>query len=372
MDRYFLEHLTQLGEVQSVRALEDIKSVQGIKLIARGTEINRSHLERLLQHKLLKPIDNSLIIADQLSVTQLKYYALKSLDDSPNLRLLIHGLSDISMIMDYFSSLLLSRFLANKMTIMQKCLPNQFTHSLWVALMNLLIGNICRMSLTDMHYLASIGLFHDLGTLHIDPHIFDESKCLSFMQWKQVYAHPIIGCLILKEQQELPPAISRAVLEHHERIDGSGYPRQLKAPHLSRLGRITAIAETIMGISRKGSCEYLITILKSDINKLDKEILELLCHAFYQINLIGLAGRIHHTFSPVPMNEMKQTLKMAETISLIFVGWDSLLNEGLQQNFDQLINTIDDLHHILDRAGISVLDTTTSVRQYEQDLPAFI
>jgi len=79
--------------------------------------------------------------------------------------------------------------------------------------------------------------------LHIDPKIFDKDSPLTEEGRHHLYSHPIIGHLILEKTKGLDPAISLAVLQHHERLDGSGYPRGLYADHLGDLGQILAVAE---------------------------------------------------------------------------------------------------------------------------------
>jgi HD domain len=58
---------------------------------------------------------------------------------------------------------------------------------------------------------------------------------------RHLYAHPLTAYLLLGEFSELPKLIANAVLEHHERMDGSGYPRGLKGEKISRYGQILAV-----------------------------------------------------------------------------------------------------------------------------------
>ncbi len=53
----YLQQIAELGEMQSVVCTENIITVEGAKLLPKGARINRQVIDKLLQHKLLKPID---------------------------------------------------------------------------------------------------------------------------------------------------------------------------------------------------------------------------------------------------------------------------------------------------------------------------
>jgi HD-GYP domain-containing protein (c-di-GMP phosphodiesterase class II) len=76
------------------------------------------------------------------------------------------------------------------------------------------------------------------------------SRSLTEQEKKLIYTHPILGYNILKSL-EFPLAVSRAVLEHHERENGSGYPRKLTGGNISLYGKIIGVACSYEAISAK-------------------------------------------------------------------------------------------------------------------------
>ena len=86
------------------------------------------------------------------------------------------------------------------------------------------------------------GLRHDIGEIAIDEAILTKSEKLSESEWAEIKRHPEIGYHILRSVNELAE-IAKFVLEHHERWDGQGYPKGLKADEISLQGRIIAIAD---------------------------------------------------------------------------------------------------------------------------------
>jgi HD-GYP domain-containing protein (c-di-GMP phosphodiesterase class II) len=94
------------------------------------------------------------------------------------------------------------------------------------------------------------GLLHDIGEVYIQPSYLDSSDALDLIGYKHVAAHPRAAQLLLSTNTDYPEALSRAIGEHHERLDGSGYPARLHADKISPLGRLLAVVEVTMGIMR--------------------------------------------------------------------------------------------------------------------------
>jgi hypothetical protein len=94
------------------------------------------------------------------------------------------------------------------------------------------------------------GLLHDIGEVYIQPRYLDYSGPLDLVGHKHLVAHPRVAHLLLSTTTDYPESLCRAIGEHHERLDGSGYPARLAADHISSLGRLLAVVEVTMGILR--------------------------------------------------------------------------------------------------------------------------
>jgi hypothetical protein len=102
------------------------------------------------------------------------------------------------------------------------------------------------------------GLLHDIGEMYIDPRYgeADADRLLDLPSYQQLVVHPHVGQLLISQLTNYPVALSRAIAEHHERLDGSGYPHALKRETLSPLGRLLAVTETACAVLR-GEAPYL-------------------------------------------------------------------------------------------------------------------
>jgi len=92
---------------------------------------------------------------------------------------------------------------------------------------------------------AAAGLLHDLGMLHIESGLLDSGDRLTGDELKPVYVHPITSSLLVEKFGVYSKSVVRAIVEHHERLDGSGYPRGLTGDAISPLGRVLALAEVV-------------------------------------------------------------------------------------------------------------------------------
>lgn len=88
------------------------------------------------------------------------------------------------------------------------------------------------------------GLIHDVGKIHIPAEILSKPTRLTEVEWSLVKTHPQVGHDILKSI-EFPWPVAQIVLQHHERIDGSGYPVGLSGEDILREARILAVADVV-------------------------------------------------------------------------------------------------------------------------------
>ncbi|AOV16673.1 hypothetical protein BJI67_05985 [Acidihalobacter aeolianus] len=95
-------------------------------------------------------------------------------------------------------------------------------------------------------YLA--GIVHDIGKIHIPAEILSKPAKLSPIEYEMVKTHSQNGYEILKGI-EFPWPIAQAVLQHHERMDGSGYPQGLKNENILIEARILAVADVVDSMS---------------------------------------------------------------------------------------------------------------------------
>jgi putative nucleotidyltransferase with HDIG domain len=92
------------------------------------------------------------------------------------------------------------------------------------------------------------GLIHDMGKMTVPAGILNRPGELSNFQWGLIKAHPQIGYDILKDL-DFPWPLADIVLQHHERLDGSGYPQGLSDGEIMVEARILAVADVVVAMA---------------------------------------------------------------------------------------------------------------------------
>ena len=91
-------------------------------------------------------------------------------------------------------------------------------------------------------------MIHDIGKISVPSQILNKPGKLSDLEFELVKAHSVVGFEIISEV-EYPWPVAEIVLQHHERLDGSGYPNGLRGTEISPLARIVAVADVVEAMS---------------------------------------------------------------------------------------------------------------------------
>lgn len=111
------------------------------------------------------------------------------------------------------------------------------------------VSEICRAIASEMNFnldhvnqIGVAGLVHDIGKIGVDEKILNKPAGLTREEWQEITKHPVTGWRILSSTNEFSE-VAKFVLEHHEKWDGSGYPKGLKGEEISIEARIISIAD---------------------------------------------------------------------------------------------------------------------------------
>jgi response regulator RpfG family c-di-GMP phosphodiesterase len=122
--------------------------------------------------------------------------------------------------------------------------PYTAGHSRGVAEWSVNIAREMGMAEKDIHGLKVCALLHDLGKIAISADILNRSGPLSENEWGIIKAHPLTAYEALCHI-DFPWPVAELVYQHHERLDGSGYPRRLKGDEIHPWARILGVADVV-------------------------------------------------------------------------------------------------------------------------------
>lgn len=151
----------------------------------------------------------------------------------------ICGMSEYSNLEESFHALA---------TMLEKRDPYTAGHQQRVADLSEKIALELGLSEDKAHGIRLAGMVHDIGKIQVPAEVLNKPGKLSELELSLIRLHPQVGYDILKAIRS-PWPIPDAVLQHHERLDGSGYPRGLKSNEIIIEAKILAVSDTVEAMS---------------------------------------------------------------------------------------------------------------------------
>ncbi len=140
------------------------------------------------------------------------------------------------------------------------------SHVLRVKKISRKIGKAIGLTKTQLDELTIAAALHDIGKVGIDEHLWVKAENLEEDALEKIKQHPIIGYHIIKTYPQLS-GVAEAVLSHHERWDGKGFPKGLKKTEIPIMARIIAIADAFDAMTNTKK-----PVLYQDTDKVLKEL----------------------------------------------------------------------------------------------------
>ena len=242
--------ILQASETKRIIAATDIFDISGIKLWASNQPVSSALQRKLLDRQLRKPLESCLMAEDGVTgatlVQSLQELVVADSPLSPLLR------PHAAKLVHEASHLPLHPVVQLLLTAVQTARAQAYDHAVAAMALNGAMVAAHGGDTPEIRVGMLCGLVHDLGEVYIDPQHgeADADRGLDFISYQQLVVHPHVGHLLIKQLTNDPSAVARAVAEHHERLDGSGYPHALKGGEISPMGRLLAVTEATLNAIR--------------------------------------------------------------------------------------------------------------------------
>lgn len=252
VNQHYLDHVVHLSESSEVQACEDIMSGSGIKLVAKGSRIDARVRERLLEHRLIKPLEAMMQVVDSVATRRIDRVGLTLLERHPLLSR-ICGEAAARRHAAALQQVIVSPQIDSLLSVYAAQGEGKLEHAVGVALLAAALLEQLPEPRANPQTLMLAGLVHDVGELYIDPALLKAGSRLTPQQWKHIASHPVVGAKVLRDMPGAGVQVAQCVLHHHERLDGFGYPQGLTAESLPVMSQALAVAEMLMGLMESGS-----------------------------------------------------------------------------------------------------------------------
>lgn len=124
-----------------------------------------------------------------------------------------------------------------------------YYHSANVAVIAIVLGLSMGLNNSGLYKLGMGALLHDIGKMFIPKDILEKNGRLTEEEFKIIKTHSLKGNEYLKEKWDIPSDSNLAVLTHHEKFDGTGYPYGIKGEKIPLFGRILMVADVFDALS---------------------------------------------------------------------------------------------------------------------------
>ncbi len=122
-------------------------------------------------------------------------------------------------------------------------------HSLNVGVLVGLFGRFLHWDRSTIRHATVGGILHDVGKILVPEEVLNKPGRLEADEWAEMQRHVVYGYETLRQYPDINPIILSICRQHHERIDGTGYPRQLKGDAIDKYGRAAAICDVYDAIT---------------------------------------------------------------------------------------------------------------------------
>jgi hypothetical protein len=245
-----LATILEASQTRRIIASRDIFDMQGIKLWARDLPVSDALQRKLLDRKLRQPLESCLMAEDGVTAHALVQATAALMERDTPLAALLRPCAD--KIVREAAHLPLHSVAQLLLTAGQATRPESFEHAVQAMALTgaLMLGQ--GGGTQELRLAMLSGLLHDLGEMYIAPEYgeADADRALDLQSYQQLVVHPHVGHLLIAQLTDYPGAVAKAVAEHHERLDGSGYPHGLQRDQISPLGRLLCVSEATLAVLR--------------------------------------------------------------------------------------------------------------------------
>ncbi len=124
-----------------------------------------------------------------------------------------------------------------------------YSHCINVSLYSMLIGKWLELPESEIKLIITAGILHDIGKSKMPIGILNKRGPLTQQEFEVIKTHPVLGFEIIKDNTGINKKVKDAVLMHHEKENGTGYPYGIKSASISSYAKIVSIADAYDAIT---------------------------------------------------------------------------------------------------------------------------
>lgn len=235
---------------------KSILTNEGQVLLRAGVKLNNIYIQKLkelgvfyiyIKDGRLEDVD-----VEDAKLTQLKQFTMKSI---ANIMKNVHSCSgknlkeSLRAVEDMISYIIDLGDVNKSLNDIQTYDNYTYVHSLDTCIMTAFLGISSRFNGWDVKDLGIGAMLHDIGKTRVPIKVLNKQGSLNEEEFNEIKKHPIYGSEMLKKNFSIPDSIIKIVEQHHERVDGRGYPHGLSGNQISKYAKVVCICDVYDAIS---------------------------------------------------------------------------------------------------------------------------
>jgi putative nucleotidyltransferase with HDIG domain len=235
---------------------QDVYNDMGNLVVCENTLVNPHILKKLYEFK----IDNVLVYDSELIIDSFENAEFKK-EYKKDVEIMKSIIQDIAagknvdykkvetVSHDIYSKVNNSLSLVECIKAVKDVDSYTYSHSVNVSIYAMLLGKWLKFKEDELMDIITAGLLHDVGKAKIPLEILNKKGRLTDEEFEVMKKHPVLGYNIVKDLKEVPREVKQAVLMHHEKENGKGYPLGIKGNQKNHYSKIITIADIFDAIT---------------------------------------------------------------------------------------------------------------------------
>lgn len=227
-----------------------IHTLDGVLLLSEGVVLTAEHITKLNQNRIRElfvedGLAKGLVVEESVRhevLVQVKSH-VKQIMSLPSLKAGIDGRRVTELVERLLEQILASGDILHHLADIRSIDDYTFSHSVNVSIYSMIVGIGMGIKTEALRELGTGALLHDIGKLLVDNAILQKPGGLTPDEFEQVKMHADYGHDLMRKVKGVSPSAADIASGHHERIDGSGYPRGLSGNAIPLSARIVAVAD---------------------------------------------------------------------------------------------------------------------------------
>ncbi|EYE88146.1 HD family phosphohydrolase [Fervidicella metallireducens AeB] len=228
-----------------------IVTSDGIVLLSEGTVLSSSYIDKIISTGIKKIfIKDNLYSQTSVDIEDFSQLKDKSINLVSNIYNKVINSETIdseeieTVVVDILNYVKSSTAFPSKLLETIKLKDNYtYIHSINTCFLSIILGEYFNLSETEQIILGTGALLHDIGKTYIDEKILKKASKLTDDEFKLIQKHTLYGFKILNSTKGIDHASMLIALNHHEKYDGSGYPRGLKGKQIDFFSQLVTICD---------------------------------------------------------------------------------------------------------------------------------